>query len=238
MAKRKQLDKNLTDRFSRRKGRQRQEGVKELRVFFLIVCEGEKTEPNYFKSFPGQVEEFVLDLQFGGGGISTIKVVDEAIKLRDKSPQRFDRVWAVFDKDSFKEADFNTAIHKGEQNGIGCAWSNEAFELWYLLHFQYRNTPMSRSDYANAISKAINDKQSSGKPFRYAKNSKNMHEILLQHGSEEEAIENAKRLHKTHTGTAYALHNPCTTVYKLVEELRGKDPQLNQEIKNKYEEGE
>ncbi|QEC72818.1 RloB domain-containing protein [Arachidicoccus ginsenosidivorans] len=20
---------------------------------------------------------------------------------------------------------------------VGCTWSNEAFELWYLLHFQY-----------------------------------------------------------------------------------------------------
>lgn len=237
MAKRNQLDKNLTNRFSPRKGRQRQEGVKELRVFFLIVCEGEKTEPNYFKSFPGQVEEFVFDLKFGGGGISTIKVVDEAIRLRDKSSQKFDRVWAVFDKDSFKVADFNTAIHKGEQNGVNCAWSNEAFELWYLLHFQYRNTSMSRSDYANTISKAINDKQN-GKSFRYAKNSKTMYEVLQQFGNEEDAIKNAKKLHGIHSGTAYARHNPCTTVYKLVEELRGKDSQLNQEIKSKYEKGE
>lgn len=237
MAKRKQLDKNLTDKFSKKTSRQRREGVKELKVFFLIVCEGEKTEPNYFRSFPGQVEEFVFDLQFGGGGISTIKVVDEAIKLRDKSPQKFDRVWAVFDKDSFKDADFNTAIHKGEQNGINCAWSNEAFELWYLLHFQYRNTPMSRNDYANAIAKSVNDKQST-KSFRYVKNSKNMHTILKQYGNEDDAIRNAKRLHKIQTGTVYAQYNPCTTVYKLVEELRGRDQQLNQEIKNKYEKGE
>jgi hypothetical protein len=237
MAKRKQLDKSLTDRFSQKKNRQRKEGVKELRVFFLIVCEGEKTEPNYFKSFPGQVEEFVLNLQFGGGGISTIKVVDEAIKLRDKSPQLFDRVWAVFDKDSFKDADFNTAIHKGEQNGVNCAWSNEAFELWYLLHFQYRNTPMSRNDYANAISKAVNEKQKV-KSFRYTKNSKEIYKVLQQDGNEDDAIRNAKKLYDTHTEATSALQNPCTTVYKLVEELRGRNALLNEEIKQKYEKGE
>jgi len=237
MSKRKQLDKSLTDKFSKRTGGQRKEGVKELKVFFLIVCEGEKTEPNYFKSFPSQVEEFVLDLQFGGGGISTVKVVDEAIKLRDRLPQKFDRVWAVFDKDSFPDAAFNTAIHKGEQNGINCAWSNEAFELWYLLHFQYRNTPMSRNDYANAIAKSVNDKQGN-KLFRYAKNSKDMLAILQKYGNEDDAIKNAKRLHDTHSGTAYALHNPCTTVYKLIEELRGKNQILNEEIKQKYEDGE
>lgn len=208
-----------------------------MKVFFLIVYEGEKTEPNYFKSFPGQVEEFVFDLQFGGGGISTIKVVNEAIKLRDKSPQKFDRVWAVFDKDSFKDADFNTAIYKGEQNGVNCAWSNEAFELWYLLHFQYRNTLMSRNDYANTIAKSVNDKQNT-KFFRYLKNSKDMHTILKQYGNEDDAIRNAKRLHNIHAGTTYVQYNPCTTVYKLVEELRGRDQYLNQEIKDKYEKGE
>lgn len=43
-----------------------------------------------------------------------------------------------------------------KDNNIGCAWSNEAFELWYLLHFIDRITSMERSEYKNAISSAVN----------------------------------------------------------------------------------
>ena len=236
MAKRKDFDQNQARKFPKR-NRQRKEGVRELKVYFLIVCEGEKTEPNYFKSFPNQVHEFVYDLSFGGGGINTIRVVEEAIKIRDKSSQQFDRVWAVFDKDSFSAVDFNAAIDKGEQNDVNCAWSNEAFELWYLLHFQYRNVSMSRADYEGAISKAIADK-SGIRTYRYAKNAKDTYADLQRYGSEDDAIRNAKRLSQVHEGSAYASHNPCTTVYKLVEELRGKNTALNEEIKQKYEHGE
>lgn len=235
MAKRKDLNKNLTHRFARKNAKQRKEAVKDIRVYFLIVCEGAETEPNYFRSFPTVVNGNVHELKFGGGGISTIKVVNEAIRIRDKSPLIYDRVWAVFDRDSFKAVDFNAAIEKGMQNGVHCAWSNEAFELWYLLHFQYRNTPMSRIDYRNAITKAVNAKGE--KAFKYTKDAKNMYSIMQKYGNETKAIENAKKLNEIHEEKIYADHNPCTTVYQLVLELRGKDEEFNNEIEEKYGEG-
>lgn len=237
MAKSKKMDQKLTDRFSKKSGNKRKEGVKEMRIFFLIVCEGAKTEPNYFRSFPGQINNVVYELQFDGGGINTIQVVDKAIELKNKSQQPFDRVWAVFDKDDFKETYFNRAITKGQENGVRCAWSNEAFELWFLLHFQYRNTPMPRIDYAKEIAKAINEKQQS-KSYSYAKNAKDMYGLLQQYGSEDDAIRYAEKLCQSHYDDNYAKHNPCTTVHKLVNELRGKDEDLNREIEEKYKTGE
>jgi hypothetical protein len=64
-----------------------------------------------------------------------------------------DRLWVVFDRDSFSPNDFNNAVHRCQnvKPVIGCAWSNEAFELWYLLHFHYYNNGMSRKDYQDAI---------------------------------------------------------------------------------------
>jgi len=123
---------------------------KQIQVFFLIVCEGEKTEPNYFKKFKGKFGNVIFEIDCQGKGYNTLRVVEEAIKIRDKNP-KYNRVWAVFDKDSFPDKDFNSAIQKAKDNNICCAWSNEAFELWYLLHFQYRNTPMSREDYKKSI---------------------------------------------------------------------------------------
>lgn len=184
----------------------------------------------------------VLDLMFDGGGISTTKVLEKAVEIRDKSSQKFDRIWIVFDKDSFPEANFNKAILNAETEGIKSAWSNEAFELWYLLHFVYRNTAMSREDYKKAIETQINTqiKLKTGKAgsFSYKKNDAEMYKTLQELGNETNAINWAEKLEKTYTGQQYAKYNPCTTVYKLVQELRGQSKALNEEIEKKYEKGE
>ena len=231
------IDNALQKRFassSRKKQKNR-----DLVAYFLIVCEGEKTEPNYFRGFPKRIGKVVYDIQFDGGGISTLKVVEKAIELRDKSPQKFDRVWAVFDKDSFKSNAFNSAILKAKANNIDCAWSNEAFELWYLLHFHNRVTPMQRDAYKKAIETAINEKIKSKKePFKYKKNATDMFDVLNKYGNQEQAIKWAKDLNTNFSGEDFANFNPATQVFKLVEELIGKSAQLNDEIKEKYEKGE
>ena len=108
MARVLKIDNALKKQFASNSNKKKKS--KELVTYFLIVCEGEKTEPNYFKSFPKKVGKYVFDIEFDGGGISTLKVVEKAIELRDKSAQKYDRVWAVFDRDSFKENSFNSAI--------------------------------------------------------------------------------------------------------------------------------
>jgi hypothetical protein len=212
--------------------------TKELVTYFLIVCEGEKTEPNYFKAFPKKVGKIVYDIQFDGGGISTLKVVEKAIELRDNSKQKYDRVWAVFDRDSFKANSFNSAILKAKANNIKCAWSNEAFELWYLLHFHNRVTAMTREQYKAAIENAINIKKGKQKSnFKYKKNDPNMYFVLDKFGNQQLAIKWAKDLNDKIDGEAFASYNPNTQVFKLVEELLGLSKDLNQEIIEKYNEG-
>ena len=158
MARKIKIDNSI---LKRRAYKKRSHEPVEAICKILIVCEGSKTEPNYFGEFNKKKRGlYVFDLEFSGGGISTKKVVEEAIELKKQADMKndpYDRVWAVFDKDDFPDADFNAAILKAESNHIGCAWSNEAFELWYLLHFHNRVTPMSRTEYKNAISNAVND---------------------------------------------------------------------------------
>lgn len=129
----------------------------------LIVCEGAKTEPNYFKSFNMMKNSggLVFEITSAGGGINTIQVVQKAIELRDKAvcdKKPYDVTWAVFDRDSFAAADFDNAIHMADSNDIRCAWSNEAFELWYIYHFENRITPMSRKKYAHKITALVQEK--------------------------------------------------------------------------------
>ncbi len=235
MARTIKIDNALQKRFAKQA---KQNKPRELVAYFLIVCEGEKTEPNYFKSFPKRVGKFIYDLEFEGGGISTIKVVEKAIDLRDKSKQKYDRVWVVFDRDSFKANSFNSAILRAKANNINCAWSNEAFELWYLLHFHNRTTPMKRDEYKKAIEQAVNSKLGNKKkPFKYKKNDTEMYSLLNKIGSQETAIKWAKELANSISGEQFANYNPQTMVFKLVEELNGQSDELKNELAEKYNKG-
>ena len=111
------------------------------RRWFLIVCEGEKTEPNYFRSFP--VDTKVIKLDIKGEGKNTKSLVEKAIQLKkDSESDEKDRFWCVFDRDKNDKnphdaQNFNAAITLTKTNGIKVAYSNDAFEVWYLLHFHY-----------------------------------------------------------------------------------------------------
>lgn len=205
----------------------------------LIVCEGEKTEPNYFRSF-GRINRggMVYDIECEGGKINTLQVVNKAIELKAKAIKEskpYDSVWAVFDKDSFPAQDFNAAIQIAESNNIGCAWSNEAFELWYIFHFANRITSMSRKEYQRAITDFIAKHE---KGFSYKKNDPNMHNYLSQYGNEGLAIKFAEAQAKSFDHTRFAEHEPSTWVYRLVRLLRGEDKEFNERIRSEIDQND
>ena len=120
--------------FHKRKALTRLEKTRELRRI-LIVCEGEKTEPNYFRKFPDNPEVYDR-IDIHGTGYNTISLVNEAIKLKEEARNRrepYIEVWCVFDKDDFSDEQFRNAIILAEKNKIECAYSIEAFELWFCF---------------------------------------------------------------------------------------------------------
>ena len=208
-------------------GSGREEGTRGKIVRFLIVCEGEKTEPNYFKAFTERWSE-VKEVNVKGCGCSTCQLINEAKKIQEKLEHErqvsFDRVWLVFDKDEFK--DFNKAIEDAKKEGMNCAWSNQAFELWYVLHFQYLVTGVDRKQYIEMIEDKVR-KASKSKKFKYKKNDKDFYQILQEHGDEEQAIKRAQRLRGIRGEEKnYAAHNPRTEVDLLVDELRHPEKAL------------
>lgn len=210
-------------RFDREETKRKQD-IRQKRRFYLIVCEGTKTEPNYFKglkqNLPPGVVEFV-DLAVYGIGRDPSSVVDEAYKKRqhlERNGRTIDEVWAVFDRDNFPGQNFNSGIFKGQSVGVNCAWTNESFELWYLLHFQFFQNGMSRNDYQKLIERELSQKL--GRPYTYQKNSPDMFVLLQKHGNIKQAIVWAKQLETEFTGqTDYANHNPCTKMHELIEKL-------------------
>lgn len=174
MANRIKIDNAILKRRARAEKKRKTE-FKSKRKFYLIVCEGKKTEPNYFESLKKSLPKGVLELtniDIDGTGKNTLSIIEEAKILRKKYKEKYlrkiDNVWAIFDKDSFPSKNFNNAINKGENSRpkIHCAWTNEAFELWYLLHFNYYNTGIPREQYQKLIEKEIN-KAAKTTDFKY-----------------------------------------------------------------------
>jgi hypothetical protein len=212
----------FTDRnkewFNRRSGCcQRPLPTRQERERFLIVCEGEKTEPNYFEAFGKELPPHMVELKVKGAGANTLSLVSIAQEIREtlekqRRDQPFDQVWVVFDRDSFPPDDFDNAIKKAKALGMQAAWSNEAFELWYILHFEFSDTATSRNDYKGKLTNLLREP--------YKKNDPEMYIKLAERGNQAQAIAWAKRLHfVVHTNTASSVANPCTTVYELVEKL-------------------
>ncbi|MDM8548698.1 RloB family protein [Desulfobacterales bacterium HSG2] len=170
----------------------------------LIVCEGARTGPYYFKGF--KITSVQVNIR--GKGMNTDSLVEEAIRLNreaEKEKVPYDSVWCVFDRNSFPLQNFTRAFQIAENHNIKVAYSNEAFELWYLLHFHYYDAALSRSQYKGRLSRLLGKK--------YEKNSKTMYDDLLD--KQQDAIKNAEKLLKKH----FRKENPSTTVHLLVEEL-------------------
>jgi len=178
----------------------------EIRQRFLIVCEGKKTEPNYFEQFrvPGLV------IQLARTGRNTISLVEEAINLKQEDD--YDQVWCVFDKDEFSINQFEQAIQVAINNGMKVAYSNQSFELWYVLHFCYMQNANGRAAYIRMLSRP------DFLGFKYKKNNPDMYQILLPKINI--AINNARRLLREYHPPRPGRDDPSTLVYKLVLELQ------------------
>ncbi len=228
MARKIKIPNEHLKRFAREEHKRKRD-VRKKRRYYLIVCEGEKTEPNYFQGLKEDLPKGVLiyyQIDIEGTGRNTESLVDEALRLKKlyekESNRPIDRLWVLFDRDSFSANDFNNAVWRCQNSKpeIGCAWSNEAFELWYLLHFHFYNHGMSRKDYQHSIEENL--RPSVGNNYQYKKNSTKMYALLKEYGSLDDAIRNGKRLAANFENRQdYANHNPCTMVWQLVEELIG-----------------
>lgn len=190
---------------------------------FLIICEGENTEPEYFKSFPvgnAEVESYGL-------GQSKTALVEYVIEIVENAQSVDREVWVVFDMDvqrdqqQSQKQDFDYAIELAQQKGFKVAYSNDAFELWFLLHYQYLEAQWSRNQYYDRLSELWN--------CSYAKEGKKrsfcrkIYQRLLddQRSEQAEAIQRGQKLFEEHIDLPYSSRNPCTTVFQLVEELNG-----------------
>lgn len=199
--------------------------VKEMNKTILIVSEGQ-TEKLYFESFPVlTVTVEIVNLK----GQSKLKLIDATSSIIDNSDFKYDKVWCVFDMDvneGEKEySDFDNAIEKAENLGYNIAYSNDSFELWFYLHFNYTEQRNNRTFYYSFLSKKWElNYEKVGKTFKFCQSiySKLENDDT---SSQSQAIEHAITLFKKQKDLPYHQQNPITKVYELVQFLNANKRQ-------------
>lgn len=229
----------MTNNMFRPKGRQNLPKLILQMGRHLVYSEGTKTEPLYVESIKKAIAAKYLcginDIEIlcaNNKSYNTIGLVQyarEDVKSRLERKEKIDHVWIFYDKDSFPMDDFTNAnasintlndslevsddgfkYEEKTQISWHSCYSNEAFELWLLLYFDYMDVPRDRKQ----LIKDINHKASLKKAnFVYEKNKENIHQIFTENGgSIDNAIKYAKRLVKNNK-----LQNPSTNVYEFAE---------------------
>lgn len=196
----------------------------------LILCCGEKTEKQYFermceiiKNNYCQITGINFDIQVCA--LDPLKMANKA-KFKgiqsSQSGKEYQHVWVVFDKDDFEKDNFDNSIKKlielnksGVEKGpiFHPLWSNECIELWFLLHFIFLESNITRKDYENKLSKRIGEK--------YLKNDIDIFEkIQRKKGCIRNAIINAKKEIENHKGKTPSECKPATTVFEFFEHYK------------------
>lgn len=191
----------------------------------LVVCEGSNTEPSYFQKFRLATATIV----FLGTGMNTVSLVQKAEDLQYEAEQtgkKYGQVWCVFDKDDFKDGDFNEAISRAERNGFGAAYSNQAFEYWLILHFEdHQGSSMHRDDYDGKLNSFLNPLGTSYDGKGSKKITDEIFDLLQaddpKSGGQRQdlAIRRAKRVYDLFDHSSPAKEESSTTVFRLVEEM-------------------
>lgn len=104
----------------------------------LIVCQGERTEVDYFNLF----ELATATIKTASKAYDPEKLVDYARTLREQATaddRPYEQVWCVFDKDDSSAQQVHASLSQAKAANVRVAFSNQAFEYWLLLHFLDHN---------------------------------------------------------------------------------------------------
>lgn len=194
---------------------------------FLIVTEGERTEPLYFKGIQKQIKEKIggnvdvveaPSIDVIGEGSSTGKLIEITEEVVKNAKIIYQNVWVVFDKDDFE--DFDEAIKIGENKGYRIAWSNQSFEYWLYMHFYYSDSALHRDEWCRKLDQVF--AQYNLGDGCYRKNYDDIYAIVDSFQGVDTAIRNAKRRMSDFDDNRDlpSKYDPGTKVYELVTELK------------------
>ena len=187
---------------------------------YLIVCEGKKTEPNYFnglkevinKKYGSRIDVLIPKIEIKGTGRNTNDLINYAKKFVNHSNKMYGKVWVVFDKDDYKDEQFDNAINNCEYESC---WSNPNFELWLLSHFKKISRYITKDEVLSELDKEFR-KNSLGK---YNKNDLKIFDKVTRKGNIKDAIINCRYMENINKSPNCYKSNPMTKFYKIVNDF-------------------
>lgn len=212
---------NLFHRRKARKAERHRRKMASLSPYdrVLIICEGGKTEPHYFRWLTNHFGLNRANVVIGDkkGGLDPKRLVDYALE-EYKKERDFEHIYCVFDRD--KHTTYDAAVDrvrsirlKGGAK-IHATTSIPCFEFWLLLHFIYTTrqyeAPLNESNCEQVVSDLRKHIPSYEKGFPDF--------LIYLVDKTEEAIGNAKQLEQFHESSG--TDNPSTKIYVLVEYLK------------------
>lgn len=211
---------DLHKKRKRKREERKREFINPRAESYLIVSEGEKTEPAYFDALKRDIEQScggAIDVKVFGEGRGTTSLVRYAQNCVGRSSRVYQHVWVVFDKDDF--TDFDDAIRLARENGFHVAWSNQAFEFWLYLHFYYCDSALHRDDWCEKLDVLF--KERGIREEGYEKNLSDLYTLVSAYGDVDMAIRSAAKIRARYGEVSSpSACDPCTTVDLLVSELR------------------
>lgn len=202
----------------------RTRGKKPIVNLFEIYCEGANTEPEYFKAFPVNPATRVVAEGFGRQRISLVNFAiaqwrAQGFLFGQKHYSTTRQLWVVFDYDWRGDdnecQDYSAAIQMAQANGIEVAYSNDAFELWILLHYQNLYASTHRAVLYQKLSAHMGTNYlRDGKGLDFAKSLYKTLEPM-----QKTALHNAELLFTHQTPLGLCQQNPITRVHELVNAL-------------------
>ncbi len=230
-------DKIFQIKKQNKKELKRKKENRKIRAKIIIACEDSVSAPAYFQMIIDKLKKeknispYSIVIVPHDGKTHPTGILDnlKSFKENGLSYKDFDERWIVIDRDiNYKGGghtaeDFNNAFIKAKQSKVKIAYANDSFELWYLLHFEYRTTAIMRDEIIKKVIYYL--KNSDENTFRFlnednfktAKYNQQIFKILED--LQLTAIQNATRLLEIYNSHNPEKDNPSTNIYELIEML-------------------
>ncbi len=119
--------------------------------YFIIVCEGQSREPDYFKFFDGISSRVKIVPVESTAGSAPSKLIQRAVEKEKElgARSKTDRVWFVIDTDRWREQLHGIRQECGAHSHWRVAQSNPCFEVWLYFHAKVNLPDMQNIGHCN-----------------------------------------------------------------------------------------
>ena len=197
------------------RARRRPYSPKQRKKRFLLYCEGEVTERDYFRDFARFLRSPLIEVKIAPEWRKDpkrlVELAKEARSEADREARlarddslRYDEVWCVFDCDEHTR--LKPAIDQATALELGLAVSNPCFDLWLLLHFQDQRAAITTKKAGDAVRTHVP---------RYVKHM----DFARLAGRGADAVVRAKELEAQSRRKGERRGNPTTGVWRLITKL-------------------